>query len=720
MRAVFKKEFLQGRPLLVFAAIMAVLVPLAYTAFARAAFLYVSGYDPRLLPMIFGFVVLGVPLLIAILSSAGLFSGEAHHGTLPILFALPLSRGRIWLAKLLAALALTIVGSLLVLVIGGALLPGPYRDLPIRYHLLELCCCVIFLLAVGAFCSSLSRSINSALPTTLLLAGALSSGAAALRFYYGAPLVGPPWLDIALWCALTSPALLLGSALVVTRGELLQSARKWLYGLPVALLAAALIVLLAIAVGRATTTYDRSGVRQVAQVTDPDGGRAVCLFSHARPFRSLPRWLVNLMVNEQGVSPREVEPDDLPLLYRANYVIALDLATGRELSIARAPLDSHSWTRPPADSAACSHDGRLAALINQPAGLTWGVRRNRPLKLQILDIEQDKVLYSGWPDKVLERAYDLSWSPSGNYLVLSSRSYGSRGGDKHTMYFLNRDGSQSRPGPLILRSPSWAPDEGVMYGFDNEDNLCRAYPDDRRTEVIWSPQPEPEGAERKIAPQALSPNGKWFALLEEMWVEPPEVPARRSDVRTQALHLIPTAGGPSEVAWREDRSGFAIGGMDRAAWSSNSRLLYLLLSRRDDTSSMTFHRLLCWNRQTGETTWVGPEHTVWPSTRLLTRPGSDQVVLWGLQYDWSREPGRMPEVVGGTLALADSSGGWRPLPSPEESSRFATEHEPIGFDSQGRLVLLARAEGYTLEGGQLYRGLEALNLDTGATEHIYP
>jgi len=721
MKSLFVKEFRQGRSLLIFAAVMALLIPVCYLVLARAAFLYIAGYDAAWLPVIAGFALLGLSFFIAIFASAGLFCSEAHRGTLPILFALPLSRGRIWLAKLLAGLTLTIVASLLVLVVGGALLPGPCGDLPVRDHLADLCCSIIFLFAVGAFCSSLSRSVNAAIPATVLLAGAIIAGGATLRFYYGAPLLGPPWLDVALWCACTSPALLLGSLLVVVRGELLQSARKWLFGVPPVLLATGLIVLLVIGVARATTRYHRSNVSEVSQVSDPNGGEGVCLLSHGQPFQVVPRWLLSLMVNDESIHPGALDLDQLQRAYRANHTVVLDLVSGRERSLARFPMDYQDWTHPsPPVSAACSRDGRLAAIITQPAGLTWGVRQNRPLKLQIVEIERKKLLYSGWPEKapsdIYDRHFDLSWSPSGEHLVLSSGSYGGMGGDKRTMYFLNKDGSQSRSGPLILRSPGWALKEDMIYGFDSNDNLCRAYPDDRPTEIIWAPQPKPEGVERSLSPQALSPDGKSFALLEAMWPEKPEPGARRSVIQT--LHLIPTAGGPSEVIWQGVSSPPTL---QDAAWSGTNRFLYLVMHSWHEPSRRPFHCLLSLDRESHEITQIGPEVAYGPIA-LIPRPRSDQIVLWCLEYDWKHEGWPGPRLLGGHLALADPD-GWRPLPSAEESSRFAMEHGPIGFDHRGRLILLRREQSTRLREEPFYAlhdRLEALDLDTGEVEKIYP
>ncbi len=719
MKALFIKEFRQGRPLLIFAAIMALLIPLSYAVFARAAFLYLDSYNSEWLPLIFGFAVMAVPPLIAAFASSGLFCSEAHRGTLPVLFALPLSRCRIWLAKLLAALALTLAGSLLVLIIGGALLPGPYRELPLWDHLPELCCCIIFSLALGAFCSSLSRSVNAALPAAVLLGGAIIAGAAALRFYYGAPLLGPPWLDIALWCLFASPALLLASALVLARGELLESARKWLFGAPVALLGAALIVLLVIGVARATTTYDRSDVSWLTDVTDPAGGPAVCLLSQAKPFGLVPRWLFNLLLHEEGLFPGEFGLHEIPVSHRASYAVTLDLTTGRELFHMRAPLDYKDWTRPSPGSAACSPDGRLAALITQPAGLTWGIRQNRPAQLHILDTHRGEVLYLGLPDLKISagmgtESLNLSWSPSGDYLALSKRA--SSAVHVTTMYLLRVDGSQSRTRPLILRSPYWAPNEDVIYGFDGQHNLVRAYPDDRANEVIWTPRAVLEDSQRRFGPESISPDGKWIAVYEYTAQETEHPGDGPREVHR--LHVVPTDSGDSRVIWREDRRSYSLVGV--ATWSGDGRFLYLLPRRYDEPRRKRLHRLLCWSRQADEMTPIGPEIEC-TTIQLLARPHSDQAILRWLDWEWPRERRGQARLISGSLVVADAAGAWHSMPFGDGSAQSAVEHAPIGFDSQGRLIFLAETSGLDIRSGEpRFNRIEALDLDTGAAEQIYP
>ena len=226
MRALFLKEFNQGRPLLVFAVVLAVLLPPGYAVVARALFRLDAGYEPMLVQFFFGFVMLLAPLIIALLASSGIFSSEVAAGTTPLLFALPLSRRRIWAAMALAALPLIAAGTIILLGLDRLLLPSAFRLLPLRAYLPDIICFTLFYLSVGIFCSSLTRSVTAALAVSILLAAALTFGATWFILSFGAFLLGLPTLNVALWCLLTSPALLLSSLLPITRGELLTAPRK--------------------------------------------------------------------------------------------------------------------------------------------------------------------------------------------------------------------------------------------------------------------------------------------------------------------------------------------------------------------------------------------------------------------------------------------------------------------------------------------------------------
>jgi hypothetical protein len=109
-----------------------------------------------------------------------------------------------------------------------------------------------------------------------------------------------------------------------------------------------------------------------------------------------------------------------------------------------------------------------------------------------------------------------------------------------------------------------------------------------------------------------------------------------------------------------------------------------------------------------------------PIITPLPRPHSDDVVLWCLEYEWPSERGQRARLIGAHLVLANPT-GWRPLSPAEDIFDFAREHKPIGFDNQGRLILLAGDLSRTwMEEPLYYDRLEALDLDTGALQQLYP
>ena len=110
MKPLFLKEVRQGRPLLVFSLVVALLLAAGKAVVGRAfpGLGYERYGEINPLSVTVAMVMLATPLLLALFAGAGLFAAEADHGTVPILFALPLSRRRIWLGKVLAGLALTL------------------------------------------------------------------------------------------------------------------------------------------------------------------------------------------------------------------------------------------------------------------------------------------------------------------------------------------------------------------------------------------------------------------------------------------------------------------------------------------------------------------------------------------------------------------------------------------------------------------------------------
>src|SRR5574340_1083323 len=172
MRSLILKELRQGRPLLLFSVAVALLLAAGYAVanryFADQIALIDWQYPGGPSPISLGFAIaiLVAPLLVAVLAGIGLFAGENEHSTNPVLLALPLSRRRLWLGKLLAGALLTAVGAVIIVGLSRLLLPQVYRILPVSAYLPDLCLSLAYLLALSAYMSSVSSYTIAALVAT--------------------------------------------------------------------------------------------------------------------------------------------------------------------------------------------------------------------------------------------------------------------------------------------------------------------------------------------------------------------------------------------------------------------------------------------------------------------------------------------------------------------------------------------------------------------------
>jgi len=716
VRALFIKELKQGRSLLLFGVIMAVLVAIGNPIVRRVVLLYSGFSDAQLLAVFFGLVLLPIPPLIAILASSGIFAGEVHGGTLPLLFALPLSRPRIWLSMALAALALTVVSSLLLFGIARLLTPTVFAHTPLRAYLPDLICWTIFLLAAGLFCSSLTGSFMAAMAWTVILAAVMVYGAIALVIYYGAPLLGLPPLDVALWCFLAVPALLLSSLLPVTRGELLSAPRKWhaltIMLLPVSLAFTILVVCL---LARAATGYDRSDIIAMSSPRLQGGGRHLVLRVHADPTElSLARFEVAATAEKTyAYSSRDPQwPTDYRdkhvTTYRSNYVIALDLETGRELLVARDPM------RYPFDSGfvavAVSPDGKLVAISSDEAGLTWGVPSRGDQRLRILDVETGDEVYTG------NVASNLLWSPTAKYLATASK----RPGDPDTanIRVIRRDGSQPRRYAFRLASWSWAPNEDVIYGFNREGALCRVYPESGQLEVVWSPEPDSEVEERRFSSSDIAPDGQWVVLME-MTKDTQQLPDGRTITdHCYTARLVSTSDGSSRLVWQslDERAHIT-----QTYWLEDGGAVSLAVGERDREALIGTNRVLHWRPEEPGSATVLAEIDA-SSVRLLMRPRSNEVVVWAVWYKrWRDEAWHSgPRIVREEVFALDSTGARRSLPLPKTWRRQSMHGMILGFDYQSRLIAYSTSDETDFMGEPMLDYIEAFDLDTGEVTRVYP
>ncbi len=727
MKALFVKELKEGRSLLIFAAVMALLLAVAYAAVSLFMLVYGSGMsEPERLPFGFGLIAAAMLPLLAVIASAGMVSGEAHAGTLPVLFGLPLSRLRIWLAMALAALVLTAGGGVVLLAIARTALRSPILAMSLSAHLPDAVCFTILFTSVGLLCSSLARSVTAGIACTVLVAGGFIGGAAALDFYYGAPITGVPILDIALWCLACSPALLLGSALATTRGELLTGFRKWLYAIPVTVVGLALIVVLVCILVRVGTGYRRSSVTSV-DVAGPTlqgfrylplmtaGGVVTVSQARADTYR-----LVALPPVESGI------PTLGDILRQARggfrsptreYGVLLDLDTGKETLVQRAP---GSIAQGYPLRMGCSADGRWVATLTQRQGLTFGARPGPP-ELQIYDAQTGRVVASSARDLLTSTDWDgLFWSPNGKYLALMHAE-----SSANVIRVVGRDAKPIIKGNTILGSACWSPVEDVFYGIDSNGALCRVSPEGETKQIIWSPAPGTRKADRWFGRNSISPDGRWIAVNESGQVLGQE----RS--RTDLVRLVDTVSGRMIVLWRVTLLPPSPGRhvpdvrMRDLRWSSDGRVLYGLKMQSSGYPSRTLvsysYQLMQWSPEEPEFRPIGQAietASVW----LMVPPVSHEPLLFAIRYERRKhaESGLeygMPRIISKKLFAMSADGELRQI-GTEQAWLHTRE---LGFDNRGRLIYLAgikedRDIGY----GSSATKVAALDLKTGKSETIYP
>jgi ABC-type transport system involved in multi-copper enzyme maturation permease subunit len=689
MRTLFLRELHQGRALLAFSALLGVLVPLGHLALAHTAtYRFYAPAEQHDLAGIFGRLMLLLPLVVAIFAGAGLFAAEADRGTLPALFALPFSRRRIWAAKALGGLAVTILGAAIIVGLGALLLPRAARAVSIPAYLPDVGMGLAFVFAVALFASSLTSTALAAVVFAVLLGGLLAMGVGLVWAGLGGVLLGyHPLLDLALWGLAAAPALCLASAVVVGRCELLQSRRKYL--LAFAALVAGLLVTLLVVCGLArwVTRYDRDRVESIWVGQWSIGSPVVALSTSADPV-PLERgqdgggWrhrLTSQQSNEVGTSRHGP-------LYRSSHYVFLDLRSGRELLAVRGP--SYGF-------GACSPDGRFAASIGAPRSITWGRpddEQQLRTTLRVYDLGRGRRVFAGAPRaegvSLEDNLGTLAWSPSGKWLAISATNRSAHGKPVGKLYAIRPDGSGLRDlhaeAQWYLSSWAWSPVEEALYACDGAGRVSRVSVEGGRPAVIWSPA---EASERP--PYALglqpSPDGKWVVLALSRETGPEEEPTRITDV-----YAIPTGGGPARTVLTltppiERRSRFSHA---RLAWAADSTALFLLTTIPEGPS-----RLLRWRPGEEAAAQLGPPL---PHGALLAvAPGSSRALV----YPWRQDEAAF---------LVDADGNRQAV----LSAGFARTHEFAGFDDRGRVITKSWREGRP--------AVEVTDLRSGKREHVYP
>jgi hypothetical protein len=705
MKSLVWKELRQGRPLLLFSAVMALALSAAYLAIVRSGRGGMAGGETA------GSVLAGalivIPQALGLLAAAGLFAAEADHGTLPVLFALPLSRARIWALKagaaaLLAAAALALLFGLTRLLAPGLL--GMTRAIA-TWTDLGLLVAIAF--SVGLFATVLTPNVVAAGIAAYTLAIALFIGLYLLTQQCGALLLGyDDVLDVMLWVALLAPVLLFASARAVIRGELLRWDRSLLLRFPLLLAGLLVTIGLVSAVGRAATGYSRPQVRDLAAASSPSGAPAIALLAYGRPVpyqRTLVPASVDARPSRMAWRPRPLNQDDLSAmktawgpLYRNTSAVILDAKSGRELAVVREPFGTHVLR------AAVSPDGRLAAAVTGPLGLTWGARpwpAPTP-SLRIVDLKTGRRLYSGTPAPLKEHAglqiADLSWSASGRYLAFTT-SAGGFGRSDSEVHLIGRDGTprQEVDAQAGEHTWAWSPAEDVLY-VTTADGLAALRPGESRAKPVWQTADPAAAGSFSLLPSGVSPKGDWIALME----------SERDYVSgtSRFALIVVSRDGRAQTIWRDSGSPTV-----SAAWSADGETLSVL------TSTPT-PRLLRWRPGAAEATELLAGDGLnfgYSEATLTSLPGGGLLLYPKRQY--AQQQGTMLEAplpAAAGPAIVDGAGALRPFPSPSRSRAFADESIFVTVDGDGRLL--------TLHGPPGRRTVVATDLRSSEQTRVYP
>jgi len=715
MRALFLKDFRQGRPVLVAAFLLALLAPATFHVLVSPRFLYLASAKDVALG--FGVILLALPSVLAFLSAAGLFSTEAEHDTLPVLFALPLDRSQIWAAKVLAGFALTVVASAILLGMDVFLMPKEFRELrPLLWAFFpDMALWAFFLFSVGVLCSTIMPNLIASIALTIVLGGGLFAGVVALLMAAGAPLLGyPPELDLALWAFFTAPTLLVVSALVVTKGQLLQSRRKYLIAFPALLIGLAVTVAVVSGVTRAATRYQRSAIAWVTQEKAMVGGRRVVEVTARTAVKQFAQARFSRL--RQLVFPDEYR--QFPGQFMRGHSIALDLHTGKELSVLPTPNTVDGGTDA---EVAVSPDGSRAAWLGRPTGLTYGRLGWRPPVLRIWDLQKRTIThqreFEEWKDQSVP-SLSLSWSPTGKYLLIGVA-------DPSELYIMRADGSgwqsisvgyetlpSGRRRPLRIKSCEWAPHEDALVALSSRDDLYRVYPDGRSPKGFYTPEWTEETYQSQV--KGVSADGQWVALTEHQ-----STGEGNKAVSEDRLVVVRADGAGSQVIWSGSDQDEERANIRPLAWSSKGQTLYAAVTRAKSRAEQGLNwrnrwyepAMYAWSPGQDRLQRIGPT-IAYRVTEFRPVPGSEEVLVWALDpkeypegYD---EFGRIAES--GQAFLVSPQGRTREVEFDGGSQKLVKEYVPLGFDDQSRLIVEARKGDC----------LRALDLNTGEMERIYP
>jgi Cu-processing system permease protein len=680
MRALFFKELGRGRNLLVFALAGGALHAAISFLLSRVA--GGAHVNREMLTQVSGALgYLLMPGLIVLFAGAGMFAAETERGTLPLLLTLPLSRGQIWLATVLARFMLAALAIILFvfLSLGGLSLWQDLRGTELAGELVDWPLWLSLLFATGVFCSTLLGRAISAILATLLIFGGLVTAAGFLVCNFGGSLLGyDPALDSELWTMVAIPGLLLSSLGAFIRGELLQTGRKWRIALALLVPLTLLIGALVLAVARIDLRYERAEVEELSVIRLALDGSALSMNAARSP--------VLLERTYQGWKRPRREPD-----YRAKHIVVADLRSGKDV-----------LARPGAGFAAVSAGARLAAVFSDPPPVTWRSWRYYPgiNQIEVWDLQRHRRLYRGLPREFRKTALDweseAEWSPDASWLAIQEASTRPR------LLLMRANGKQARVIPLsrfpgefapnqLGRSWAWASSGRAIYCLKKGWLLLHHDLGTGGSREIWRTKVRLPG--RHTGGISVSPNGRWIALAllarSDELLKELRSPSPDASVPLLAAMVVAEDGSETHpVIIASPRLGFRQ--QVQLLWSFDSQRLYVFLSGGRPA-------LLRWQEGEGFASPLGLPQGLWVKQVALL-PGDDELLLWGYNG----------------IYLASKSGEVRPLPD-SYLWPLSGGHDLIGVDARGRAIITP----WPLEQGWP-RELKAIDFKAARVRPLYP
>jgi ABC-type transport system involved in multi-copper enzyme maturation permease subunit len=687
MRAIIAKEFRQSHLLVWLGFLLSAVLAALYWAWSRN---YVKSIqDQRDLDGFMALLLLLTTGVMILVATAGLFSSETGRGTLAFLLGLPISRGRIWLAKAIAGLGIALSSALLLIVPIAIVLPQVMREIDLRPYLLDIATGVLLLFSIAFFCTTVFQRGISVLLVTVIIFGAVMLLAAVFLSLNGPILGYDDQLDFTLIALFLVPGFLLASLFMFSRGELLMTRRKWWLAIGSLLVLIAASLLIAAGATHWVYRYQRSRVRGLRVEEIPTRGAAAVLTALGSPSPYT-------RTSGEGWTHSDYTH------YRSQNMVALDLKTGRELMVFA--MRGGGWQPNPVVS---SDGGHLAEL--DPGWL--GLNSDR---IAIWDLRTRRRTYVGAPAEsrhaILGEKSEIRWSPKGDWLAIPIVSYGAvlKGAgpnermsphrEGHSVLVMRPDGSERFElklweEPEILDRAkwvaarrqwivewAWAPDGTSLYTLRGDGAVSRVRIPGGEVEKVWSGSIPgvalPEGYQWGFGQLSVSPDGRWI----EISAGASAVSGKADTQLKPAVSLVISADG-SHARTVANRV------FPGAIWSSDSSILYLVNVNGGDLAAYR------WRAGDEKAMHVA----VPPKIRAMRAEaiGNGRLLIWGDRQ----------------THLVDEQGRFT-APRSELLRLLPKDHELVGVDAQGRLIVRNAGAGVGL--------LSAYDFSTDTLTPIYP